>query len=214
MARKPTDTVQLKLRFPEALRRRLEREAKRHGRSLNSEILAILENAFRKSDDVEQRARAFADALGDEMCPSHRRAGQQGRSGRRPGRQCRARSSAPPLRKPETRCGQWTLKRSRSRLRLSDACPTVMTLLREAALAGEVGAALFLVGRPSVDRKDAYLTSREPSKAAGTFRAGSTFCIIGEREEAGECRTTSIWCIMRLDLTSSPCWQQQQPQCS
>jgi hypothetical protein len=67
MARKPTDTVQLKLRFPEALRRRLGREAKRHGRSLNSEILTILENAFRKSDDVEQRARAFADALGDEI---------------------------------------------------------------------------------------------------------------------------------------------------
>jgi plasmid stability protein len=67
VARKPSDTVQLKLRFPEALRRRLEREAKRHGRSLNSEILAILEDAFRKSDDVHQRAMAIAAALGDEI---------------------------------------------------------------------------------------------------------------------------------------------------
>jgi plasmid stability protein len=67
MARKPTDTVQLKLRFPEALRRRLEREANKHGRSLNSEILAILEGAFRQSDDVEERAKAMAKALGDEI---------------------------------------------------------------------------------------------------------------------------------------------------
>ena len=67
MARKPSDTVQLKLRFPEALRRRLEREAKRHGRSLNSEILAILEGAFQQSDDVESRAKAIAEALGDEI---------------------------------------------------------------------------------------------------------------------------------------------------
>ena len=67
MARKPTDTVQLKLRFPEALRRRLEREAKRNGRSLNSEILSILEGAFRQSDDVHQRAKAIAEALGEEI---------------------------------------------------------------------------------------------------------------------------------------------------
>ena len=67
MARKPTDTVQLKLRFPESLRRRLEREAKRHGQSLNSEIVSILEGAFRQSDEVQDRAKAIAEALGDEI---------------------------------------------------------------------------------------------------------------------------------------------------
>jgi hypothetical protein len=67
MARKPSDTVQLKLRFPEALRRRLEREAKRHGQSLNSEIVSILEGAFRKSDEVHDRAKAIAEALGEEI---------------------------------------------------------------------------------------------------------------------------------------------------
>ena len=44
MARRPaSDTVQLKLRFSERLRRRLEREAKKHGTSLNTEIVNTLE---------------------------------------------------------------------------------------------------------------------------------------------------------------------------
>jgi predicted HicB family RNase H-like nuclease len=43
--RKATDTIQLKLRFSEALRRRLER-AKSDGRSLNSEIVHRLEQSF------------------------------------------------------------------------------------------------------------------------------------------------------------------------
>jgi hypothetical protein len=67
MARKPTDTVQLKLRFSEGLRRRLEREAKRHGTSLNTEIVSILEKAFHRSDDIQERAKAVAAALGDEL---------------------------------------------------------------------------------------------------------------------------------------------------
>jgi hypothetical protein len=67
MVRKPTDMVQLKLRFPEALRRRLEREAKRHGHSLNTEIVMILEGAFRESDAIQERAKAIAEALGDEI---------------------------------------------------------------------------------------------------------------------------------------------------
>jgi HicB family len=67
MARKPTDTVQLKLRFPEALRRRLVREAKRRGQSLNGYIVRILEAAFQQSDSVQQRAKAIAEALGDEI---------------------------------------------------------------------------------------------------------------------------------------------------
>jgi hypothetical protein len=67
MARKPTDTVQLKLRFPEALRRRLVREATRRGQSLNGYIVRILEEAFEQSDSVQQRAQAIAEALGDEI---------------------------------------------------------------------------------------------------------------------------------------------------
>jgi predicted ArsR family transcriptional regulator len=67
MARKPTDTVQLKLRFPEALRRRLVREATRRGQSLNGYIVRILEAAFQQSDSVQQRAQAIAEALGDEI---------------------------------------------------------------------------------------------------------------------------------------------------
>src|SRR5262244_3041145 len=70
MARKPTDTVQLKLRFPEALRRRLVREAARRGQSLNGYIVRILEAAFQQSDSVQQRAQAIAEALGDEIVQS------------------------------------------------------------------------------------------------------------------------------------------------
>jgi hypothetical protein len=50
MARKPTDTVQLKLRFSEALRRRLEREAARNNRSMNTEIIHRLEESFRQHE--------------------------------------------------------------------------------------------------------------------------------------------------------------------
>ena len=69
MARKLTDTVQLKLRFSEALRRRLEREAKRQEHSLNGEIIARLEQSFRKSEDADllgSTLRAlFGGATGD-----------------------------------------------------------------------------------------------------------------------------------------------------
>jgi hypothetical protein len=45
-ARKPIDTVQLKLRFSEALRRRLAQEAKQRNCSLNTEIVTRLENSL------------------------------------------------------------------------------------------------------------------------------------------------------------------------
>jgi hypothetical protein len=54
------DTVQLKLRFSEALRRQLEHEASRHGRSMNAEIIKRLETSFMAS---EQIPRLVADAL-------------------------------------------------------------------------------------------------------------------------------------------------------
>jgi hypothetical protein len=46
MARKPHETVQLKLRFPESLRRRLERDAGRNKQSMNSEIVSRLQSSF------------------------------------------------------------------------------------------------------------------------------------------------------------------------
>jgi hypothetical protein len=53
VARKPTDTAHLNLRYPEALRRRLERAGKSNGRSLNSEIVHRLEQSFRREDFQE-----------------------------------------------------------------------------------------------------------------------------------------------------------------
>jgi len=51
MARKPTDTVQLKLRFPEALRRRLEPAATTTDRSMNAEIISRLKQSFERQDN-------------------------------------------------------------------------------------------------------------------------------------------------------------------
>jgi Arc-like DNA binding domain len=68
MARKPTDTVQLKLRFSETLRRRLAREAKQRNCSLNTEIVARLEQSL-KSESLHDAplstvmARTLYDGL-------------------------------------------------------------------------------------------------------------------------------------------------------
>jgi hypothetical protein len=60
MARRPTDLVKLNLRFPEALRRRLEREAEKSNHSLNSEIVQRLYGSFDSSrDQTEMVARAL-----------------------------------------------------------------------------------------------------------------------------------------------------------
>jgi Arc-like DNA binding domain len=64
VARKPTDTVQLKLRFSESLRRRLEREAKREERSLNAEIVGRLDESFQKAREADLTADTFRAALG------------------------------------------------------------------------------------------------------------------------------------------------------
>jgi Arc-like DNA binding domain len=45
--RRPTDTVQLKLRFSEDLRRRLQRGAQQRNCSLNTEIVERLEQSLR-----------------------------------------------------------------------------------------------------------------------------------------------------------------------
>ena len=59
MARKVTDTVQLNLRFSEALRRRLERAAKNNDCSLNAEIVDRLEKSF----DLPDLTNAVAEAV-------------------------------------------------------------------------------------------------------------------------------------------------------
>jgi hypothetical protein len=60
MPRKLTDTVQLKLRFDEKLRRRLEREANQNKRSMNAEIIDRLEKSFAKQDEGKLLAAVTA----------------------------------------------------------------------------------------------------------------------------------------------------------
>jgi Arc-like DNA binding domain len=50
MARRTTETVHLKLRFREALRRRIEQAARRNEQSMNAEIIDRLERSFAKDD--------------------------------------------------------------------------------------------------------------------------------------------------------------------
>jgi hypothetical protein len=62
MARKPTDTVQLKLRFPERLRRRIEQAAERSRQSMNAEIVDRLEQSFHKEDALERDRKLVQEA--------------------------------------------------------------------------------------------------------------------------------------------------------
>ena len=55
MARKPTDIVQLKLRFPESLRRQLARLARENRRSMNTEIIFRLHDSVAASE-LERRS--------------------------------------------------------------------------------------------------------------------------------------------------------------
>ncbi|MBB5045942.1 hypothetical protein HNR60_000677 [Rhodopseudomonas rhenobacensis] len=48
--KKPSDIVQLKLRFSERLRRRLEKAADESGDSMNAEIIRRIERSFEKQD--------------------------------------------------------------------------------------------------------------------------------------------------------------------
>ena len=63
MARKPTDTVKLQLRFPEAIRRRLERAASASHRSMNAEIVHRLEQSLKRDEEPE----GVRDALNEGM---------------------------------------------------------------------------------------------------------------------------------------------------
>jgi hypothetical protein len=79
MARKPTDTVQLKLRFSEGLRRRLVLEARANERSMNAEIIQRLESSFRRQDatrDAEKYRKALAELgvkISDQIREQERR---------------------------------------------------------------------------------------------------------------------------------------------
>ncbi len=64
MARRPTEVVKLNLRFPEALRRNLEREAKNKNHSLNTEIVERLYRSFQSKDETtDLLAHALISAL-------------------------------------------------------------------------------------------------------------------------------------------------------
>jgi hypothetical protein len=66
MTRKQSETVQLKLRFPERLRLRIESAANRNQRSMNAEIIDRLEQSFQRYDQaalVEATATAVVDKI-------------------------------------------------------------------------------------------------------------------------------------------------------
>jgi hypothetical protein len=70
MARRPADEVQLKLRFRERLRQRLERAASKNSRSMNAEIVHRLEESFTEEDlatRVGRRLKADTDAMKREF---------------------------------------------------------------------------------------------------------------------------------------------------
>jgi hypothetical protein len=78
MARKLTDTVQLKLRFDEKLRRRLEREAAQNARSMNAEIIQRLEQSFQQQDQkefIKTVTQASATAAVDQALARFQRRG-------------------------------------------------------------------------------------------------------------------------------------------
>jgi hypothetical protein len=58
MARKKIGNVQTKLRFPTALRQRLERVAVANGKSLNAEVMKRLEESFRREDEEARLSAA------------------------------------------------------------------------------------------------------------------------------------------------------------
>ena len=63
MARKPSDIVQLKLRFEEKLRRRLQADAAKNERSLNAEIIDRLERSYSTPNLAQMTATAVVEEL-------------------------------------------------------------------------------------------------------------------------------------------------------
>jgi len=68
MARKPTDTIQLKVRMSETLRRQMEDAAARNGRSMNAEIVARLGHSIQKDQDaITELAKLLLDSVSDDV---------------------------------------------------------------------------------------------------------------------------------------------------
>lgn len=68
MARKPTDTIQLKVRMLETLRRQMEDAAARNGRSMNAEIVARLGHSIQKDQDaITELAKLLLDSVPDDV---------------------------------------------------------------------------------------------------------------------------------------------------
>lgn len=67
MARKPDDTINLRVRLPETMRKMLETQAEMNERSLNSEIVYRLgqslgaEDLARQHESADQRIRRILD---------------------------------------------------------------------------------------------------------------------------------------------------------
>jgi hypothetical protein len=68
MVRKLTDTVQLKVRLSEVLRRQMEDAAARNRRSMNAEIVVRLQLSLQKSHDaITELAKMLLDSVPDEV---------------------------------------------------------------------------------------------------------------------------------------------------
>jgi len=71
MTRKQSETAELRLRFPEKLRLRIESAAGQNQRSMNAEIIHRLEQSFQRHDQLGHDqlvlAKAAATAVIDEM---------------------------------------------------------------------------------------------------------------------------------------------------
>jgi hypothetical protein len=85
MARTDLEIVQLKLRFSEKLRARIEKAAGRHDRSMNAEIVHRLEKSFENEDQaslMEKTARDIASAIVREFVDGRRNEGRTTLAGR------------------------------------------------------------------------------------------------------------------------------------
>jgi hypothetical protein len=67
MTRKQSETVQLKLRFSERLRLRIESAASRNQRSMNAEIIERLEQSFQRHDQLALAEAAATTAVDKVM---------------------------------------------------------------------------------------------------------------------------------------------------
>jgi hypothetical protein len=65
MARKPTDTVQLKLRFPEKLRRKIEARARGNRHSMNTEIISLVTEMIEAEEEfmAQESEKSLDEAI-------------------------------------------------------------------------------------------------------------------------------------------------------